>query len=129
LADALRADDPIDQLELALDAEIAPLMDCYPDQRSATRYDPGLTVVVDREKARFSTWYEMFPRSCATEPQIMAQVKEAYTVARRGEAIGPIFHQAFERAFAAGKRVRTETHICERAVSVCYDAVELAKKI
>jgi starch synthase (maltosyl-transferring) len=25
-------------------------------------------VVVDREKARFSTWYEMFPRSCAPEP-------------------------------------------------------------
>jgi len=25
-------------------------------------------VVVDREKARFSIWYEMFPRSCALEP-------------------------------------------------------------
>jgi glutamyl-tRNA reductase len=63
------------------------------------------------------------------EPQIMAQVKEAFSAARRAKAIGPIFHQLFERAFAAGKRVRTETRIGEQAVSVSYAAVELAKKI
>jgi glutamyl-tRNA reductase len=63
------------------------------------------------------------------EPQIMAQVKEAFSAACRAKAIGPIFHQLFERAFAAGKRVRTETRIGEQAVSVSYAAVELAKKI
>ncbi|MBW1992570.1 MAG: alpha-1,4-glucan--maltose-1-phosphate maltosyltransferase [Deltaproteobacteria bacterium] len=31
-------------------------------------YDRHLTVVVDPVKARFSTWYEMFPRSCAPVP-------------------------------------------------------------
>src|SRR5260370_42464207 len=34
------------------------------DGSQATIYDKELTVVVDRKKARFSAWYEMFPRSC-----------------------------------------------------------------
>lgn len=63
------------------------------------------------------------------EPQIMAQVKDAFAAARRAKAIGPTFNQVFERAFAAAKRVRTETRIGEHAVSVSYAAVELAKKI
>ncbi len=33
-----------------------------------TRYEPELRVTVDREKARYSAWYEMFPRSTAAEP-------------------------------------------------------------
>jgi starch synthase (maltosyl-transferring) len=45
------------------DDELLRLMQKYPDRRFATRYDKELAVVVDREKARFSTWYELFPRS------------------------------------------------------------------
>ncbi len=63
------------------------------------------------------------------EPQILAQVKEAFAAARQANAIGPTFNQLFERAFAIAKRVRTETRIGEHAVSVGYAAVELAKKI
>jgi len=63
------------------------------------------------------------------EPQITAQVKDAFAAARRIHATGPIFNQLFERAFAVAKRVRTETRIGEHAVSVSYAAVELAKKI
>ena len=48
--------------------EIAAVVERYPDRRFAARYQKELSVVVDREKARFSTWYEMFPRSCSTEP-------------------------------------------------------------
>jgi len=48
--------------------EFAELMDRYPDRRRAGRYDKELVVVVDRAKARFSTWYEVFPRSCSPEP-------------------------------------------------------------
>jgi len=40
----------------------------YPDRTCACRYERELGVVVDRETARFSTWYEVFPRSCAPEP-------------------------------------------------------------
>jgi glutamyl-tRNA reductase len=63
------------------------------------------------------------------EPQIAAQVKEAFAIARRANATGAVFNQIFERAFAVAKRIRSETRIGEHAVSVSYAAVELAKKI
>jgi starch synthase (maltosyl-transferring) len=44
------------------------LMARYPDRRFATTYVHELPVVVDIPKARYSTWYEMFPRSCAAVP-------------------------------------------------------------
>ncbi len=52
---------------LARNAELVALMGRYADRRRATTYDKLLGVTVDREKARYSTWYEMFPRSCAAE--------------------------------------------------------------
>ncbi|ADE15575.1 alpha amylase catalytic region [Nitrosococcus halophilus Nc 4] len=55
------------RLDTALDEEVALLMADYPDRRFATRYHSELGVVVDRERARFSAWYEMFPRSCSPE--------------------------------------------------------------
>ncbi len=51
--------------ELAQSAELAQLMARHLDQTAATTYERELRVVVDREKARFSSWYEMFPRSAA----------------------------------------------------------------
>ncbi len=51
-----------------LSEELAQLVECYPDRRLATRYDRILEIVVDRKRARFGSWYELFPRSCATEP-------------------------------------------------------------
>jgi starch synthase (maltosyl-transferring) len=56
------------KVEIALSDEIAGLMDRYPARRFATRYNKELIVMVEREKAQFSTWYEVFPRSCASEP-------------------------------------------------------------
>jgi starch synthase (maltosyl-transferring) len=55
------------KVQLALSEELLEFMDKYPDRRFATTYPRELVVVVDREKARFSTWYEMFSRSCALE--------------------------------------------------------------
>ena len=52
----------------ARNVELAALMGRYADRSRATTYDKQLGVVVDREKARYSTWCEMFPRSCAVEP-------------------------------------------------------------
>jgi starch synthase (maltosyl-transferring) len=48
----------------ALDEELAVLMARHPDRRWASDYDRVLAVVVDEPRARFSTWYELFPRSC-----------------------------------------------------------------
>jgi starch synthase (maltosyl-transferring) len=53
---------------IALETELLEVISRYPDREFATRYDKQLIVVVDREKARYSTWYEVFPRSCSPEP-------------------------------------------------------------
>jgi len=57
------------RIDLAMDPELAALMGRYSERRYSATYEKELTVVVDREKARFSTWYEMFPRSSAREPR------------------------------------------------------------
>lgn len=57
-----------ERVSLALDEERARLMGNYPDRRFATTYSKELAVVVDREKARFGAWYEIFPRSTASKP-------------------------------------------------------------
>ncbi|MCS6813377.1 MAG: DUF3416 domain-containing protein, partial [Cyanobacteria bacterium] len=49
--------------ELALSKELAAVMAVHPDRSLAVTYDKELEIVVDRERARFSTWYELFPRS------------------------------------------------------------------
>jgi starch synthase (maltosyl-transferring) len=53
----------------ALSAELRALMERYPPREGATEYGRELAVVVDRERARFSAWYEMFPRSCSPDPK------------------------------------------------------------
>ena len=59
----------VEQAHLILqDETLLRLMTTYPDRRFATTYPYEFSVVVDRDKARFSTWYEMFPRSCARVP-------------------------------------------------------------
>jgi starch synthase (maltosyl-transferring) len=52
---------------LALDEELAATADRHPDRRLETRFEAALALVADRERARFSSWYELFPRSASTE--------------------------------------------------------------
>jgi len=54
--------------DLALDLNLLDLVSRYPDLQMATTYPKELVVVVDRQRARFSAWYEFFPRSYATLP-------------------------------------------------------------
>jgi starch synthase (maltosyl-transferring) len=60
--------DPEKAFDVVQSDEAAFLMDRHPDLRAATLYEPELSVEVNRERARFSTWYEMFPRSCTDDP-------------------------------------------------------------
>ena len=53
---------------LALEEELAALMDELPDERLMSRYERELIVTVDRKRAQFSSWYELFPRSTAQKP-------------------------------------------------------------
>ena len=63
------------------------------------------------------------------EPQILGQVKAAYTIAQAREATGIILTTLLGQAFHVAKRVRSETGIAASAVSVSSAAVELARKI
>ena len=63
------------------------------------------------------------------EPQILGQIKAAYGQATKQKTSGVVLNRLMHRAFHVAKRVRTETDICEAAVSISYAAVELAKKI
>ena len=57
------------------------------------------------------------------EPQILAQVKEAYQLAQQHESVGPLTHEMFQAALRVAKRVSAETSIHRRRVSVASVAV------
>lgn len=63
------------------------------------------------------------------EPQILGQMKSAYSVACDAGTVGRSLHSAFHQVFGIAKRVRTETAIGENPVSVAYAAVSLAQQI
>jgi starch synthase (maltosyl-transferring) len=53
--------------ELSFSRELSQLMAVYPDRSGSTTYGKALSVVVDRPRARFGSWYELFPRSCSPD--------------------------------------------------------------
>jgi glutamyl-tRNA reductase len=63
------------------------------------------------------------------EPQILGQTKDAFQRANECGASGPLLGRLFQHAFTTAKRVRTETGIAERPVSVARVAVDLARQI
>ena len=63
------------------------------------------------------------------EPQILGQAKDAYRAAVECGSCGPILGRLFQLAFATAKRVRTETQVAARPVSVARVAVDLAEQI
>ena len=63
------------------------------------------------------------------EPQILGQVKDAYATASEVGTLGEVLHRCFHKTFAVAKRVRSETRVAAKAVSVSSAAVELARSI
>ena len=63
------------------------------------------------------------------EPQILGQVKNAFSDAVHFDAAGAVIKKLFHKTFSVAKRIRTETNIGSSAVSISFAAVELAKKI
>jgi len=64
-AQRLAAADPAEGKGIGADAELLVLMARHAERCFATVYERTLAVTVDAERARYSTWYELFPRSCA----------------------------------------------------------------
>ncbi|HTD53208.1 MAG TPA: glutamyl-tRNA reductase [Thermoanaerobaculia bacterium] len=63
------------------------------------------------------------------ESEVLGQVRQALKLARESGTSRTVLHRLFESAVAAGKRVRTETEISVRPVSVASIALELAAKV
>jgi starch synthase (maltosyl-transferring) len=61
IADPLR--DREERVVLAQSDTIHQLAQRHPDPQTVARHEPPLMIDVDRERARFSSWYELFPRS------------------------------------------------------------------
>jgi glutamyl-tRNA reductase len=63
------------------------------------------------------------------EPQVLGQVRKAYTLAVEAGTAGRALHRLMHHAFHVAKRVRNETAIASSSVSISYTAVELGRKI
>lgn len=63
------------------------------------------------------------------EPQILGQVKKAYSESQREQSMSADLERLFQKTFSVAKRVRTETDIGASAVSVAFAACTLARQI
>jgi glutamyl-tRNA reductase len=63
------------------------------------------------------------------EAEILGQVREAYRFAHENGATGPVLNRLFQGALEVGKRVRTETELGTRPMSVASAGVKLAERI
>jgi len=80
--------DPHDRQTAALDPLLADAASAAADRSRATWYDRVLRVLVDRERARFGSCYEMFPRSAGTAPRRSATFREAESALPRISEMG-----------------------------------------
>jgi glutamyl-tRNA reductase len=63
------------------------------------------------------------------ETEILGQVRDAYGLAAKNGATGPVLNRMFQSALEVGKRVRSETEIGKGPVSVAFAGVKLAERI
>ena len=63
------------------------------------------------------------------EAEILGQVREAYRAAHETGATGPVLNRMFQGALEVGKRVRSETELGNRPMSVASAGVKLAERI
>tara|TARA_R110002050_G_scaffold52947_8_gene120372 strand:- start:1368 stop:2654 length:1287 start_codon:yes stop_codon:yes gene_type:complete len=63
------------------------------------------------------------------EPQILGQLKSAYSLSQEHGHVGAELGRLFQQTFSIAKQVRTDTAIGENPVSVAYAAVSLAQHI
>jgi glutamyl-tRNA reductase len=63
------------------------------------------------------------------EPQILGQLKSAFTQSQQAGMLGAELGRLFRHTFSIAKQVRTETAIGQNPVSVAYAAVSLAQHI
>ncbi len=108
LARGLRSANRAEATEVGLGSDVAGLMRRHAPRRFATEWPAPLVLWVDRARARFSSWYEFFPRSASNDPArhgtLADVVKRLDDVARMGFDVLylPPIHPV-GRAFRKGK--------------------------
>jgi len=112
------ADDPVvrwlGKYHHVKDQDLRPCLYVYPDEsavRHTLRVASGLDSMV------------------LGEPQILGQMKAAYSAAMRAGTTGKLLSRLFQHAFSVAKQVRTDTAIGHSPVSVAFAAVRLAQQI
>jgi starch synthase (maltosyl-transferring) len=68
---------PAEALRLASDAGVLEAVDAFLPRQDFVRHEPELRVEVDRPRARFGAWYELFPRSQGSVPGKASTFREA----------------------------------------------------
>ena len=63
------------------------------------------------------------------EPQVLGQVKDSHRLAKSLGMIGPQLEAALRAAYGAAKRVRSETAVGERPVSIAAAAIQMARGV
>lgn len=63
------------------------------------------------------------------EPQVLGQVKDSHRLSQSAGMTGAALEAALQAAYAAAKRVRSETQIAERPVSLAAAATQLARDV
>ncbi len=112
--DALRIIDWLSTFHKLPSDEVNPYLYVHPDQeavRHLLRVACGLDSLV------------------LGEPQILGQIKDAYSHARQAGTIHKMLGRLFQHTFSVAKQVRTDTAIGESSVSVAFATVSLAKQI
>jgi starch synthase (maltosyl-transferring) len=61
---------------VAVSTEIERILRRFPPRNSLVTFSEAFPLTVDRKKARFSTWYEIFPRSCSGEENRHGTLKD-----------------------------------------------------
>jgi starch synthase (maltosyl-transferring) len=86
IADPLK--DKEERVVLAQSEAIHQLARRHPDPQTVARHEPPLTLDVDRVRARYSTWYELFPRSAGTTPNKHGTFKDVEALLPEISAMG-----------------------------------------
>jgi starch synthase (maltosyl-transferring) len=68
LREMKESDSQSEQVAVARDAELLELMERSPDRSDLTESEHEIPIQVDRVRARFAAWYELFPRSASDDP-------------------------------------------------------------
>jgi starch synthase (maltosyl-transferring) len=81
-------DDVAGKVKIGLSARIQELMAAYGERRFASRYGKELRVMAEPVLARFSAWYEMFPRSASPVPGRHGTFKDCEALLPKVAAMG-----------------------------------------